>query len=241
MVRRDEQGMKSASELPSAGQPWAEPWTPEGVIATLEPLSGEARSARLREVIERRVGSVTVVMDAPHDPHNGAAVLRSCEAFGVCEVHVVQRVEPFLVAATVTKGTERWVEVRPASSASEAVERLRGAGFRLIAMHPSGRLKPSDLASIPRLALVLGNEHDGISEELERAADDSVQIPMRGFVESLNVSVAAAILLHAATEGRPGDLSEAERRRLYAIGLCQSVPRAREILEASSLEAEPQS
>ena len=107
MVRRDEQGMKSAAELAGAAELWPEPWTPESVIATLEPFSGEARAARLREVIDQRLGSVTVLMDAPHDPHNGAAVLRSCEAFGVCEVHVVQRLEPFLVAQTVTKGTEQ--------------------------------------------------------------------------------------------------------------------------------------
>jgi tRNA (guanosine-2'-O-)-methyltransferase len=212
---------------------WPEPWTPDGVIATLEPLSGEARRARILEVIERRLGSVTVLMDAPHDPHNAAAVVRSCEAFGVGEVFVVPRDEPFLVAGTVTKGTERWVEVRVKDSVEAATSELRARGFSLVATHPKGRLEPKDLRTLPKVALVLGNEHDGISEELVRAADDSVRVPMRGFVESLNVSVAAALLLHAATEGRPGDLTETERRRLYALGLVRSVPRAQEILAAS--------
>jgi len=231
-VRRDEESTKPAPELGSGGFLLPEPWTPEGVIATLEPLSGDARRARLLEVIAQRIGTVTVLMEAPHDPHNGAAVLRSCEAFGVGEVHVIARSEPFLIAPAVTKGTERWVEVRVHVSAPQAAGVLRERGFRLVASHPSGRLAPADLRTVPKLALIVGNEHAGISNELARIADDSVRVPMRGFVESLNVSVAAAILLHAATEGRPGDLGEAERRRLYALGLIRSVPRATEILAA---------
>jgi tRNA (guanosine-2'-O-)-methyltransferase len=81
---------------------------------------------------------------------------------------------------------------------------------------------------------VFGNEHDGISEALSAAADDSVRIPMRGYVESLNLSVAAAVLLAAALRGRPADLSPAEERRLYAVGLLRSVPRAEEILAAKT-------
>jgi tRNA (guanosine-2'-O-)-methyltransferase len=79
---------------------------------------------------------------------------------------------------------------------------------------------------------VLGNERDGISAALSAAAEDSVRIPMRGFVESLNLSVAAAVLLSAALAGRPGDLSPAEEQRWYAVGLLRSVPRADEILGA---------
>lgn len=232
-MRRDEEAVKPALDGSAPSSPWPEPWTPEGVIATLERFSGEARRSRLLEVIGQRIGSVTVVMDAPHDPHNGAAVMRSCDAFGVSELHVIPRAEPFLISERVTKGTERWVEVRVQPSVAAAVSELRERGFRLIATHPKGRLLPADLAAVPKLALVLGNEHDGICEELERAADDSVRIPMRGFVESLNVSVAAAILLHAATEGRAGDAGSDAQRRLYARGLMQSVPRALEILEAS--------
>ena len=77
---------------------------------------------------------------------------------------------------------------------------------------------------------MLGNEHDGISETLARAAEQSVRIPMRGFVESLNVSVSAAVLLAAAATCAPGDLSNEDCRLLYARGLFQSVERAAEIL-----------
>ncbi|HEY6462395.1 MAG TPA: TrmH family RNA methyltransferase, partial [Polyangiaceae bacterium] len=104
------------------------------------------------------------------------------------------------------------------------------AGMPLVATHPEGELAPEDLATLPRMALVLGNEREGIRPAIAAACAHRVRVPMRGFVESLNVSVTAAILLHAATRGRPGDLPEAERHRLYARGLYLSVPRAEDLL-----------
>lgn len=228
-MKRSSEGVFAPGRVPV---PWGPEWSTEEVIAVLEPLVLEPRRARLREVIARRLGSVTVLMDAPHDPHNGAAILRSCDAFGVGTVHVVPRQEEFLVAGSVAKGTERWVDVSIHASAGVAVEALRGEGFELVATHPRGELVPADLSRVPRLCLVLGNEHDGICEALTRAASRSVRIPMRGMVESLNVSVAAAILLAAATAERAGDLDPAARRTLYARGLHASVSRAGEILAA---------
>jgi len=213
--------------------PWDPPWTPKQVIRVLEPFSSPRRAERVRLALSRRIGSVTVVLDAPHDPHNGAAVLRSADAFGLPEVHVIPREESFRVGRTVTRGTERWVDVVLHSSPTEAMTRLRDRGFTLVATHPDGELEPEDLRAIPRLALILGNEHDGVREELERGAEHRVRIPMLGFVESLNVSVAAGILLHAATRGRAGDLGPEERQLLYAKALFRSVQRAADILRAS--------
>jgi tRNA (guanosine-2'-O-)-methyltransferase len=105
--------------------------------------------------------------------------------------------------------------------------------MQLVATHPAGELAPEDLAAVPRLALVLGNEREGIDPEIEAACSQRVQVPMRGFVESLNVSVTAAILLHAATRARTGDLDAATRRRLYARGLYLSVPQAAKVLAAT--------
>jgi tRNA (guanosine-2'-O-)-methyltransferase len=99
-----------------------------------------------------------------------------------------------------------------------------------VAAHRGGEIEPHQLARYSRLALVLGNEREGIGTELEAACQARVSVPMRGFAESLNVSVTAAILLHAATEGRPGDIGPHDRRRLYARGLYLSVERAEEIL-----------
>ena len=233
-MKREPELLVPADQIWTA-DPWPAPWTPEAVIETLEPLTLEERRARLWSVIRRRIGSVTVLMDAPHDPHNAAAVLRSCDAFGVPRVHLVPREEDFAVGRTVSKGAERWVEVVPHRGAQAALQALHEQGFVTVATHPEGNLAPEALADIPRVALILGNEHDGICDALHDGARDSVRIPMRGFVESFNVSVAAAVLLYAATRGREGDLSEAEQLRYYARALVRSVPRALRVLAASDL------
>ena len=215
-----------------AGLPPA--WTAAGVIEVLEPLAGTARIARLERHVSERIGSVTLLMDAPNDPHNAGAAVRSCDAFGVAELHVVPRDKPVELGRSVTSGADRWVEVVLHETPEAAVAALGSRGFELVATHPEGELVPEDLARIERVCLVMGNEHDGIREALRSAASRSVRIPMRGFVESLNLSVAAAILLRAATSGRHGDLDPGERRELYARGLTRSVPRAEDILAASA-------
>lgn len=221
--------------------PWDSPWTPKQVIDRLEPFSTSARVQRVRQAIENRIGSVTVVLDAPHDPHNGAAVIRTAEAFGLPEVHIVARTETFRVGRTVARGADQWVDAVVHASATEAIERLRDRRFTLVAAHPQGELKPEDLPKIQRLALILGNEHDGVCEELERGCENRVRIPMRGFVECLNLSVAAGVLLAAATAGRSGDLGPEEQQLLYAKALFRSVPRALDILRASEPVGAPDS
>jgi tRNA (guanosine-2'-O-)-methyltransferase len=217
---------------PGPALPWGAGWSADGVIAALEALVTPARRDRILQVVERRLGSVTLLMDAPHDPHNGAAVIRSCDAFGVQEIHVVERNEPFLVSTRVAQGAERWVDVLTYQAPERALAGLEARGFTLVTSHPEGGLEPDQLATIPQLAIVVGNEHDGICQALTSAAEASVRVPMRGFVESLNVSVSAALLLLAATRARPGDLPDSERRLLYARGLFRSAPRAADVLDA---------
>lgn len=202
-------------------------------MSLLEPMVVDRRRERLSAVIAERLGSVVAVLDAPHDPRNGAAVMRSCDAFGVQHLYVVARLEPFLVSPKVSKGTERWVEIHRYPDPGCAVRELEAGGFELLVTHPEGDLEPEDLARVPRLALVFGNERDGVSPELVRAARHAVRVPMRGFVESLNLSVTAGILLRAATRGRPGDLPPEARLRLYARGLMRTVSRAADVLAAS--------
>jgi tRNA (guanosine-2'-O-)-methyltransferase len=229
-MRRRTPGVISSDEFVSAKLLQAEALDPERVIRILEPLVLERRIQRLREVLDARLGSVRVVFDAPHDPHNGAAILRSCEAFGVQRLHVVERRERFLAAGSVCRGAEKWVDVSRHKAAAAAIAELAAAGFELVAAHPGGELVAEDLRGIARLALVVGNERDGIADDLLAACKRRVRVPMRGFIESLNVSVTAAMLLGAATAGRPGDLEEREKRRLYARGLYFSVAQADQVL-----------
>lgn len=207
-------------------------WTAQGVIRALEPLCTEPRQARLRQVVASRLQSVTVLLDNPHDPHNGSAILRSCDAFGIQQLHVVCADEPFAASRLVAKGSQRWVDVMQHRSVASSIDHLKSEGYQMLVTHPEGKLTVADLPQLPRLALVLGNERDGVSPAFHEAASETVRVQMSGFVESLNVSVTAAILLHAATAGRSGDLSQQQADNLYARWLRQSVPRSDEVLAA---------
>jgi tRNA (guanosine-2'-O-)-methyltransferase len=230
-MRRTTPGTLGGPDLLEASILRAEAEDPARVVAVLEPLVTDARRQRLREVIARRLASVAVVFDRPYDPHNGAAVVRSCEAFAVQSLHVVERVgTPLAVAHSVARGAQKWIDVTRHASPSTVVAWAREAEMPLVATHPEGELVPEDLGGMPRLGLVLGNEREGIAPELAAACTARVRVPMRGFVESLNVSVTAAILLHAATRGRSGDLDGQARLRLYARGLYLSVPHAADLV-----------
>jgi tRNA (guanosine-2'-O-)-methyltransferase len=230
-MRRSTPGVVGAHDLLDARIARAEAHDPQRVVRALEPFVGDARRARITEVLGRRLHSVSVVFDGPYDPHNGAAVLRSCDAFGVQHLHVVERPgTPFAVAHTVARGAEKWIDLTCHEGAPSLLAWAEAARMPLVATHPEGDLTPENLRELPRFALVLGNEREGIRPAIAAACAHRVRVPMRGFVESLNVSVTAAILLHAATRGRSGDLDEAHRLRLYARGLYLSVPHAEDIL-----------
>jgi tRNA (guanosine-2'-O-)-methyltransferase len=233
-MRRSTAGVIDADALIPRRIAAIEKHDPERVIRLLEPLVLDRRRERILQVIDSRLASVTVVFDAPHDPFNGAAVVRSCEAFGVQTVHVVERNEKFLTAGSVARGAQKWVDVVTHGNVTSAVNALQGDGMELVGAHPEGELLPEDLAAIPRLAIVLGNERDGIAEELDAACTRRVRVPMRGFIDSLNVSVTAAILLERGARARPGDLTEPQRRRLYARGLYFSVQKADSVLTLSA-------
>ncbi len=225
-------GERAAPEPSALDTPWSPPWTAESIIAHLEPMVLERRRERVLQVIDARLGSVTLLLDELFDPHNRAAIVRSCDAFGVQELHAVQTSEDFAVNTLVAAGSERWVDVLRHPSPEVAVQHLRERGFELVETHPRGELTPDELAALPRVALILGNEHRGVDAALSRAATRRVRVPMRGFVESLNVSVCAAVLLQAMTRGRAGDLAPHTRQHLYARALFQTVPRAARVLEA---------
>ena len=229
-MRRRSPGVRRANELFGPVEQADLAVDPTFAIEALEPFVTDERRERLQEVIARRLESVTVLMDAPHDPHNGAAVARSCDAFGVQHLHVIERYEPFLVARSVSKGSEKWVDVHPHATAEAARTALASKGYEFVATDMDGELAPEDLRNIPRLALVIGNERMGIDSDLRKLCTRAVRVPMRGFVESLNLSVSTAVLLAAAVAGRDGDLPDAERRRLYARGLYLTSPRAAEVL-----------
>jgi len=203
------------------------------------------RRERIDRAVASRTRTLTVVLEAFCDPQNVNAVLRTCDAFGVQEVHVVEGpMKPFDRNKKISQNADKWLDVVRWKSTGACLGALRERGFALYATHlGEGSRALGDLPFGEEVALVFGNESRGVSPEALALADARYAIPMRGFVRSLNVSVAVAVSLAHAVErrererGRHGDLEEAEaaalRERFYVLAVKQ---RAR-IAKAEGLAA----
>lgn len=200
------------------------------IVRRLSPLVTPQRLARMDAVIARRTRSLVPVLEDLADPHNGAAVMRSADAFGCHEVHVIEQRHPFAVSHRVTRGTHRWLELIKHESTEACVESLRTRGYRVYVASMEGGTSPEALAAIERVAVVFGNEHKGPSPAMRSAADGTYAIPMVGFVESLNVSVASAITLYVAARGRHGDLDDDAKMEIRARFLMATVRDAERVL-----------
>jgi tRNA (guanosine-2'-O-)-methyltransferase len=218
-----------AFEIRRSGPP-ALPCAAPDVIAALRPLITDRRRERIRQVVDQRTLGVTAVLDDIADPHNASAILRSADAFGLQHVHVIPGINGFHAARSVAKGTHHWLDVHRHGSTQGCVSYLRENGFRILVASMEGTVMPEELGAIPKVAVVFGNEHKGPTPELRSLADGTYAVPMRGFVESLNVSVAAGITLFSATRGRVGELSTEEREILEARYLLTCVRDAERVV-----------
>lgn len=203
---------------------------PAVVIDALGPVVTEERRRRIAEVVQQRTDSVVIVLEEIADPHNSSAILRSADAFGIQTVRVVVGEHGFRASRGVSKGTHRWLDVVRYENVDGCVRALKDEGYAIYVAAMGASAAPADLVHEPRLAIVFGNEHRGVSPAMRRHADGMFAIPMRGFVESLNVSVAAAITMQALTPGRPA-LSPEQQLALEARFLMNSVKNADEIIE----------
>jgi tRNA (guanosine-2'-O-)-methyltransferase len=191
------------------------------------------RKARIDAVVSQRTRSLTLVMEAFADPQNVNAVLRTAESMGIQEIHVVEGPQKrYDRNKKISQNADKWLDVVRWKTTGECLWALKARGFRVYATHLGERsVELSTLSFAGPVALVFGNEHRGVSEEALALADVAFSIPMRGFSQSFNVSVAAAICLARAVErrleqrGRHGDLEgqelEALRERFYALSVKQ--------------------
>jgi tRNA (guanosine-2'-O-)-methyltransferase len=198
------------------GAPEPLPLPASEVIAALSPLLTEARRRRIEEVAARRTLAVTAVLEDVTDPHNVSAILRTADAFGVHRLHVVSSEGSLVATRKIAKGSERWLEIVRHPSAEACARALRAGGFRIYVAAMDGEVSPNELAGRGPVAVVFGNERLGASAAIRAAADGTFTIPMHGFVESLNVSVAAAITLHTLARAAPRGPGEAEREAIVA-------------------------
>jgi tRNA (guanosine-2'-O-)-methyltransferase len=161
------------------------------------------RFDKLRRTLLRRQPDLTVLADSVNKPHNVSAILRTADAVGVHTVHAISASGAMRRHHMIAGGTKRWVNVALHPSIEVAIERLHADGWRLVAAHGSPRARDfRDVDYTAKVAVLLGAELVGLSPAALERADVHVAIPMRGLGQSLNVSVAAAVILFEAERQR---------------------------------------
>lgn len=198
------------------------------------------RQAMIERVLAQRTRYVTVVLENLSKAHNASAVLRSCDSFGVQDVHVIDSREQFEVMPATSIGAHRWLTRHDYVGAAAEARRqcltaLRRGGYRIAAATLRDGAIPIDALSLDApVALCFGTERFGLSEALHEAADVWVTVPQVGFAESLNISVAAAVCLYELTQRLRQSsvdwvLPSAERNALRVTWLKQTLRNADEI------------
>lgn len=158
-----------------------------------------------REMFDRiaadRTNYMTVVLENVFQEHNASAVLRSCDCFGIQNLHVIEKDNQYMVQRDIALGAGRWVDMynydQPPSPTADCIQNLRSKGYRIIATTPHTNDRTiNDIDLNGPMAFVFGTERRGISQEVVDMADEFVRIPMYGFTESFNISVSVAITLN---------------------------------------------
>ncbi|MFO7563475.1 MAG: RNA methyltransferase [Enhygromyxa sp.] len=195
------------------------------MIEALRPYLTEQRRERIEAVLRGRLRGLEVAIERPYDPHNAAAVVRSAEALGAWAVHVIEASERILRAPGTTTGTHVWIDTRHHRSLEGFLQGQREAGMLLAGACVDATHMLDELPLDRPICLLFGNEHAGLSAAAQAACEVRFRIPIYGFAESYNLSVAAALSLYATSSrvrarlGAEGDLDEAgrelERARCY--------------------------
>ena len=176
------------------------------LITYLEEFITPERKQLFDRVIQNRTRYITVVLEDIFQPHNASAVLRSCDCFGIQDVHIIENRNKYQVNPDVTLGSDKWLSLikynKQGNNSTRAIKELRKKGYRIVATTPHNNdteLNNFDV-SMGKIALFFGTELQGLSEDVLQNADEFLKIPMYGFTESYNISVSAAIILYTLTE-----------------------------------------
>jgi len=187
------------------------------LLTYLEEFISAERKERFLEVLEERTKFITVAIEDVFQLHNTSAVIRSCEAFGIQNAHVIENRFDARLDKNIAMGAQQWVDVRRHEDTKSCISHLRDEGYSIIATTPhdnSCLLK--DFKIKEKIALFFGTEKEGLSTDVLQEADGLLKIPMVGFTESLNISVSAAIILQHLTgklkqQDLPWQLSDSEK------------------------------
>lgn len=169
-------------------------------LSYLEGFLTESRKEKFLKILEQRTNHFTIALEDVYQLHNTSAVMRSCEVFGIQNLHVVEEKYGKKIDKEIAMGAQKWVDVNRYNSNTECLKTLKVKGYQIIATTPhndSCLLHEFDITK--RSALFFGTERGGLSEEVMEEADGFLKIPMVGFTESLNISVSAAIVIQDIT------------------------------------------
>jgi tRNA (guanosine-2'-O-)-methyltransferase len=170
------------------------------LLAHLESFLTAKRKNRFDEVLSNRTKHITVAIEDVYQLHNTSAVMRSCEVFGIQELHIIEERNTKKIDREIALGAQKWVDVKRFISVADCIGKLRERGYQIVASTPhSYNYKLEDFDVSKKSCIFFGCETEGLSEEVLDQADTFINIPMVGFTESLNVSVSAAIVLQHLT------------------------------------------
>lgn len=170
-------------------------------LTYLEGFLTENRKTKFLEILQFRTKHFTVAIEDVFQMHNTSAVMRSCDVFGLQELHVVEQKYGKKIDSEIAMGAQKWVDVFQYQSNQSCLDVLKERGYQIVATSPhidSCLMDDFDISK--KSALFFGTERDGLSEEVMAQADCFLKIPMVGFTESLNISVAAAIIIQNLTQ-----------------------------------------
>ncbi len=200
-------------------------------ISYLESFLTERRKKLYIQVASKRVKNIRVVLEDLYDPFNVSACLRTCEAYAIQHIHIIDTKEtPFKVNRGVTKGCEKWIDIHIHHEPQECIQILKNDGFAIIASDLGAtKTLEESIADFKKIALFFGNEHTGISQTVLQHADGYFKMEMFGFTGSFNVGASVAIALTRIylSPFQLEHLSEQEINQLYLKWLSYSDPAKR--------------
>ena len=170
------------------------------LLEYLENFMSENRKNRFIEVLKNRTNHFTIAVEDVFQLHNTSAVMRSCEVFGIQNLHVIEQRYGKSIDKQIAMGAEKWVDINRYDNIKNSIATLKNQGYQIIATTPhndSCMLDEFDVTK--KSAIFFGTEIDGLSEEVMKQADGFIKIPMVGFTESLNISVSAALVIQDIT------------------------------------------
>ena len=213
--------------------------SPERIVSLLAPHMTDRRLQRIRDVVAERTRSVVPVVEGLVNTGNVSAVMRSAEALGYQDFHVVEGDnERYKHSQRTAGGAQKWIDVWRWDDPPSFAASMREAGYRLVATHLHADTVPiRELDFTEPTALIFGNEEAGVSDAMMEEVDAACVVPLPGFTESFNVSVAAAVALYHAQQdrlnrqGHHADLTDAAQRRLVARFCLRSVTEPAQIID----------